>query len=149
MAWILATALRGGALHLNLDLVRVLEPRPGGGSRAVFGPEHAIEIIESPDQLLADASRRDGRREGRAQHAFTENLDRWKRDRWAYAERKDPFRFALSLPQHGPLTAEQIEDAFRRAVKHAHPDTGGSAEAFRRVTAARDALLDQLRRMPA
>ncbi len=149
MAWIVATALRGGTLHLNLDLVRVLEGRPGGGARAVFGPDHAVEVAESPDQLLAEAPGRYSRREGRAQEAFTEGLDRWKRDRWAYAERKDPHRFALNLPQHGPVTAEQIEDAFRRAVKHAHPDTGGSAEAFRRVTAARDALLDQLRRMPA
>jgi hypothetical protein len=149
MAWIVATALRGGALHLNLDLVRVLEPRPGGGSRAVFGPEHVVEVAESPDQLLAEAPLRSSRREGRSQDAFAQGLDGWKRDRWAYAERKDPYRVALNLPQHGPLTAEQIEDAFRRAVKHTHPDTGGSAEAFRRVTAARDALLDQLRRMPA
>ena len=38
-------------------------------------------------------------------------------------------------------SAEEIRAAYRRAVKRAHPDQGGSAEAFRRVQKAADALL--------
>lgn len=43
-------------------------------------------------------------------------------------------------------TAEELRRAYRRAVKEAHPDTGGSAEAFTRVQAAWDALRDPARR---
>ncbi|WP_203453662.1 J domain-containing protein [Jiangella aurantiaca] len=41
-------------------------------------------------------------------------------------------------------TPRQVTQAFRREVlRGGHPDTGGDARAFRRLVAARDALLDQ------
>ena len=42
-------------------------------------------------------------------------------------------------------TAGDIRAAYRRAAKTAHPDQGGSSEAFQRVRAAADALLEELR----
>lgn len=45
--------------------------------------------------------------------------------------------------------AEEIRAAYRRAAKRAHPDRGGSSEAFRRVRAAADALLADLAAGPA
>jgi len=42
-------------------------------------------------------------------------------------------------------TAAEIRAAFRRAAKRAHPDAGGSSDAFRRVRAAADALLEELK----
>jgi curved DNA-binding protein CbpA len=41
-------------------------------------------------------------------------------------------------------TAAEIRAAYRKAAKLAHPDLGGSSEAFRRVQAAVDALLAEL-----
>ena len=45
--------------------------------------------------------------------------------------------------------AEAIRAAYRRAAKLAHPDRGGSSEAFRRVRTAADTLLAELEAGPA
>lgn len=42
-----------------------------------------------------------------------------------------------------------IERAFRRRARSAHPDAGGSADRFQQVRAARDALLIEQRRPSA
>ena len=41
-----------------------------------------------------------------------------------------------SLGLTRPITAAQIGHAFRRAARHLPPDVGGSADAFRHLTAA-------------
>jgi len=83
---------------------------------------------------------------------------RWQEDqvelrRAAQAQRRDLLRRmqfdeddavhrkALELPLEGALDAAEINAAFRRAAKTAHPDAGGSGENYRRITDARDALL--------
>jgi curved DNA-binding protein CbpA len=40
--------------------------------------------------------------------------------------------------------ADEIRAAYRRAAKTAHPDKGGSSEAFRRIQMAADLLLSEL-----
>jgi hypothetical protein len=50
-------------------------------------------------------------------------------------------REALNLPVEGPLRPAEINGAFRRLAKTAHPDAGGSSEQYRRIAEARDALL--------
>ena len=52
-------------------------------------------------------------------------------------------REVLDLPIDGALTRSEIKAAFRMLAKTAHPDAGGSAEHYRRIAEARDALLDQ------
>jgi hypothetical protein len=52
-------------------------------------------------------------------------------------------REVLNLPMEGALDPSQINAAFRRLAKTAHPDAGGSDEHYRRVAQARDALLAQ------
>jgi len=54
----------------------------------------------------------------------------------------DEHREKLELPLEGVLEAAQINSAFRRLAKTAHPDAGGSSEHYRRISEARDALLD-------
>jgi len=51
-------------------------------------------------------------------------------------------RKALNLPLEGALTASEINAAFRRLAKTAHPDVGGSNEDYRRIAEARDTLLE-------
>ena len=43
----------------------------------------------------------------------------------------------------GALKPSEINAAFRRLAKIAHPDAGGSDEQYRSITDARDALLEQ------
>lgn len=50
-------------------------------------------------------------------------------------------REALNLAMNGALEPAEINAAFRRLAKTAHPDAGGSAEHYRRIAEARDALL--------
>jgi len=51
-------------------------------------------------------------------------------------------REVLDLPKDGALQATEINAAFRRVAKTAHPDAGGDNEHYRRITDARDALLE-------
>jgi len=50
-------------------------------------------------------------------------------------------RQLLGLPLGRYLAATEIHRAFKRAAKTAHPDAGGSAQAFLELAAARDALM--------
>jgi hypothetical protein len=50
-------------------------------------------------------------------------------------------RQLLGLPSDRYLAATEIHRAFKRAAKTAHPDGGGSAQAFLELAAARDALI--------
>jgi hypothetical protein len=52
-------------------------------------------------------------------------------------------RDVLNLPAEGALKPSEINAAFRRLAKTAHPDAGGSDERYRRIAEARDALLEQ------
>ena len=52
-------------------------------------------------------------------------------------------RQMLGLPTGRRLLGPEINQAYKRAAKKAHPDTGGSERAFHELSAARDALLKQ------
>ena len=54
------------------------------------------------------------------------------------------YRELLCLPIEGGLEEAQINTAYRRLAKKAHPDVGGSHELFVQITEARDALLECL-----
>ena len=58
---------------------------------------------------------------------------------------EERYRQMLGLP-HGPrLSAPEIHQAWKRAAKIAHPDGGGSTQRFQELSAARDALIKQVR----
>ena len=50
-------------------------------------------------------------------------------------------RQLLGLPLGRRLSAPEIHRAWKRAAKSAHPDAGGSAQAFQALSAAREALM--------
>ena len=62
--------------------------------------------------------------------------------RFAHQDDDGEDRALLELPLDGELTAAEINTAFRRLAKNAHPDAGGDHEAYCRLTDARDALLE-------
>jgi hypothetical protein len=57
-------------------------------------------------------------------------------------------RDILGLPLDGALEPSDVNAAFRRMAKRAHPDAGGSSERFHRLTEARDILLERVRGAP-
>ena len=56
---------------------------------------------------------------------------------------QEHYRRMLGLPLGRHLFGAEIQQAFKRAAKTVHPDTGGSERAFRELTAARDALMKE------
>jgi DnaJ domain len=56
-------------------------------------------------------------------------------------------RQLLGLPLDRRLSENEIHRAYKLLAKRAHPDAGGSEEAFLRISAAHDALMKE-RRMP-
>lgn len=127
----------------------------GDGAAAFLAPPYDMVAPFSPHELLA---------QGRI--VFGECLimsrQRWQEDqtelRYAAREKRrrrpvglDPDgsradREALELPLDGILKPGEINRAFRRLAKSAHPDAGGSSEWYRRIVGARDALLRQFAR---
>jgi hypothetical protein len=75
------------------------------------------------------------RREGREKRRVLFRLDFEDDDRDS--------REILDLPTDGALKPSDINAAFRRLAKTAHPDAGGSDELYRRIAQARDALLER------
>ncbi|NNC72839.1 MAG: DnaJ domain-containing protein [Sphingomonadaceae bacterium] len=55
----------------------------------------------------------------------------------------DEARSLLGVPDDADQ--QQIRDAHRRLIARVHPDKGGSADLARRVNAARDILLSEVR----
>jgi curved DNA-binding protein CbpA len=49
----------------------------------------------------------------------------------------------LGLPLGRRLAAAEIHQAYKRAAKTAHPDSGGNGQEFRELSAARDALMKE------
>ena len=77
--------------------------------------------------------RRTGTGRGRRTRSGNRSRDR---------HRDVPRAAALAVLGREPVaTLEAIKQAHRRMVKHHHPDLGGSAEAFRRVTEAYQSLI--------
>ena len=62
----------------------------------------------------------------------------------ANAMRPAEARSILQLPDKA--NAQDIREAHRRLIARVHPDAGGSADLARRVNAARDTLLEELKR---
>jgi hypothetical protein len=55
---------------------------------------------------------------------------------------EEELRETLNLPIEGALKPSEINAAFRRLAKTAHPDAGGTNEEYRRISEARDVLLE-------
>jgi len=113
-----------------LDMATVGDIRDGeGGRRASLAPPYDVVGPFSLDEL-----------EARGRIAFGECLVMSRR-RWQ--EDQVGLRLEARVPLEGALKPSEINAAFRRLAKTAHPDAGGSDEHYRRIAEARDALLKQ------
>ena len=67
-----------------------------------------------------------------------------KRETEAKASTPDErYRQMLGLSPGRRLSGAEIQRAYKRAAKTAHPDGGGTAQKFQELSAARDALMKQ------
>jgi len=150
--WVVWNGLMG-----ILDIVTIGHIEEGEGGRSAFlAPPYGVVGPFSLDEL-----------ETRGRIAFGECLVmsrlRWQEDqndlRLEARERRraalfkldfdddQEYREVLDLPMEGALATAEINAAFRRQAKIAHPDAGGSDEHYRTITEARDALLAQYARL--
>ena len=58
---------------------------------------------------------------------------------------EERYRQLLGLPLGRRLSPGEIHGAYKRAAKTAHPDAGGSARQFQALSAAREALMREVR----
>lgn len=96
------------------------------------------------DQLRRKAHKNRQRAEARANErlgSFNQNGEQRPSKRTPRANYQH-YRQQLDLPASGTLKPQQIKSAYRKLAQKAHPDTGGNAEEFVRLTEARDALLE-------
>ncbi len=98
-------------------------------------------MLKRADQRARDIARR---RFGAVRNALHAS------DAPRFGKRRDPSevltpdehnRRLLGLPSDRRLFGAEIQQAFKRAAKKAHPDAGGSEQAFLALSAARDALM--------
>lgn len=129
--------------------------------RAEDGTDGRSAFLAPPYDVVGPFSLDDLERQGRI--AFGECLVmsrlRWQEDqvelrmearekrrtylaRMEFDDDEAEHRETLELPLEGSLEISEINSAFRRLAKSAHPDVGGSSEHYRRISEARDALLD-------
>jgi DnaJ-domain-containing protein 1 len=110
---------------------------------ALYGVRASEWLDEDPARVVAELRQRlrpNSSRRTRTDQRSTDqrSSDRWQSNAQAWTSSSDALA-VLGL-QDG-ASQEAIKQAFRRLVKQHHPDMGGSAEAFRRISEAYQSLM--------
>jgi len=134
-----------------LDMVKIGRIEDGEGGRSAFlaapygvvGP-FSLDELETEGRITFGAclvmSRKKWQEDQVDLRREAQELRRRQMFRLDPEDEQD-YRALLNLPKKGALDASEINSAFRRLAKTAHPDAGGTNEAYHRITDARDALL--------
>ena len=137
-----------------LDRVTIGRIEDGEGGRSAFlappydvvGP-FSLDELETRGRIAFGACLVMSRRRWREDQVELRREGREKRRAFLFRLEFDgddqEHREVLNLPMDGALKPSEINAAFRRLAKIAHPDAGGSDEHYRRITNARDALLER------
>jgi hypothetical protein len=110
----------------------------------------ALPILRSASADDADQSHKDAarRRLGVIRDALHELASPRFGKRQTAAKALTPeesYRQMLGLPLDRRLSRAEIHQAYKRVAKRAHPDGGGNAQAFLELSAAREALIKEIR----
>ncbi len=137
-----------------LDRVRIGAVEHGAGGRSAFlappydvvGP-FSLDELETLGRIAFGACLVMSRQRWREDQVELRREGREKRRAFLFrldfeGDERDS-REILDLPTDGALEPSDINAAFRRLAKTAHPDAGGSDELYRRIAQARDALLER------
>ncbi|WP_026607833.1 molecular chaperone DnaJ [Methylocapsa acidiphila] len=137
-----------------LDKVTIGHVEAGEGGRSAFlAPPYGVVGPFNLDELEAEGRIAFGACLVMSRRKWTEDQVKLRLEarekrrafllRMDFSDDDQAHREVLNLPMEGALEPSEIRAAFRRLAKTAHPDAGGSDEDYRRITEARDALLDQ------
>jgi hypothetical protein len=134
-----------------LDMVTLGQIETGEGGRSAFlAPPYGVVGPFSLDELEAEGRITFGACMVMSRQRWQDDQVELRREAQELRRRQmfrlDPddeqdYRKVLNLPAKGALQTAEINSAFRRLAKTAHPDAGGSNEEYHRITEARDALL--------
>jgi hypothetical protein len=110
----------------------------------------ALPILRSASAEDADQSHKDAarRRLGvlrEALHELTAPRFGKRQTEAKVLTPEESYRQMLGLPLGGRLSRVEIHQAYKRVAKRAHPDAGGNAQAFLELSAAREALIKEIR----
>jgi DnaJ-domain-containing protein 1 len=105
---------------------------------ALYGVRASEWLDEDPARVVAELRQRLRANSSRRTRTDQRSSDRWQTNSHASNSRADALAV---LGLQAGASQEVIKQAFRRLVKQHHPDMGGSAEAFRRVTEAYQRLV--------
>jgi hypothetical protein len=126
-----------------------------GGRSARLAPPYDVVGPFSLDELEAEGRIAFGACLVMSRQKWQEDQVELRTEAWArrraFVLRSDfdddtEHREVLNLPIEGVLEPADINAAFRRLAKTAHPDAGGSNELYHRIVDARDALLERFGR---
>lgn len=138
---------------LGRDLMAAIGPKASKKTAAVlaafalYGVRASEWLDEDPRRVVADLRQRvsagtasaEDRRQRRGRRTRS---DRRQSDRADASQPRDPRAAALAVLGLEPgASLEAIKQAFRQLVKQHHPDMGGSADEFRRVSEAYQQLI--------
>jgi len=105
---------------------------------ALYGVRASEWLDEDPARVVAELRQRLRPNSSRRTRTDQRSSDRWQTNSHASSSRADALAV---LGLQAGASQEVIKRAFRHLVKQHHPDMGGSAEAFRRVTEAYQRLV--------
>jgi len=132
---------------LGTDLIAAVGDTPNNQTTAVlaafalFGVRASEWLDEDPRRVVEQLRQRQDQSGSKRQGRRT-RTDQRQTDRQDYGYARDPRSAALKvLGLDANASLAEIKQAHRKLVKQHHPDLGGSAEAFRRVNEAYQALV--------
>lgn len=136
-----------------LDMVTIGQVADGAGRRAWLAPPYeavgpfSLDELEAQGWIAFGACRVMSRQRWRDDQDELRIAARKSRRALLRPDTDDDdrdHRAVLNLPLQGALGPSEINAAFRRMAKTAHPDAGGSDDRYRRIAEARDVLLRPL-----
>jgi hypothetical protein len=143
--WSAATPDYQAAARLADDIVRFSDQTVLRRAATQTLPILRSAAAEDADRITRDAARR---RLG-IMHEVLQTLTTPQFGRRGTAAKaltpEESCRQLLQLPFDARLSRAEIHRAWKRAAKTAHPDAGGSAREFLELSAARDALLKEMK----
>ena len=105
---------------------------------ALYGVRASEWLDEDPARVVAELRQRLRPNSSRRTRTDQRSSDRWQTNSHASNSRADALAV---LGLQAGASQEAIKRAFRHLVKQHHPDMGGSAEAFRRISEAYQSLM--------
>ena len=131
------------AVRLVTDIARSSEEPTLGQAAAQALPSLRNASLKKADGSTTDLARRRLGAVYDALHVLSAPRFGRRGESSKLATPEELHRQMLGLPTGRRLAGPEIQQAYKRAAKSAHPDGGGSDRKFHELSAARDALLKE------